>query len=342
MWFMLTCPPGLEDIVELELKEKFGFVNVVLKPFNIQGRVLVDMQSSNVNDLLSMKSIHHVRRYISTFTVSSSKDGLKEIYDVVYSLDLSEFLPKTGSFRVTSERIGIHEYTSMDVQRIAGQAIVDKYRNRVDLENFDVEVIVDVVHDKCVVCISISRESLHKRHYRVFDHPAALRPTIAYGMVRLSNPLESNVFVDPMVGGGTILIEAALYMGSKLKLYGFDINERFLEGAKANAEAAGVLSLINFSKGDCTKLSNYISNVDRIVTNPPYGIRMEPKIGIRQLYFMFASEAYKCMNSGGRLVVITLKEGVMRKALLNANFSIVHERYTLHGDLRAKIFVAEK
>jgi len=342
MKLMLTCPPGLEDIVELELREKFGSLNVVLKPLNIQGRVIADIPDSRINEVLNLKSIHHVRKHISIFDVSTSRDGLKDIYNALYSMDLKPHLPSNASFRITSERIGVHEYTSIDVQRVAGQAIVDKYGNKVDLENFDVEVIVDVVHDKCIVDISISKESLHKRFYRVFDHPAALRPTIAYGMIRLSNPMDGNVFVDPMVGGGTILIEAALYMGSRLKLYGLDINERFIEGAKANAEAAGVLHLIKFMHGDCTRLSQFLNDIDRIVTNPPFGIRMEPKIGIRNLYSLFAVEAYKCMNDGGRLVIITLKEGIMRRALLNAGFNIVHERYVLHGNLRSKIFVAEK
>lgn len=342
MKLMFTCPPGLEDIVELELKEKFGSLDVVLKPLNIQGRVLADIPTSNINDVFSLRSIHHIRRHISIFNVSTSKDGLNEIYNTIYSMDLRDFLPPHASFRVTSERIGVHDYTSIDIQRVAGQAIVDKYGNKVDLEGFDVEFIVDVVHDKCIVEISISRESLHKRGYRVFEHPAALRPTIAYGMVRLSNPLEGNVFVDPMVGGGTILIEAALYMGSKLKLYGLDINERFIEGAKANAEAAGVSNIITLIKGDCTRLSDFICGIDRIVSNPPYGIRMEPRIGVKKLYSLFVSEAYKCMNYGGRLVTITLKEGIMRKALLTAGFNILHERYVLHGDLRTRIFIAEK
>lgn len=342
MQFMFTCPPGLEDIVELELKEKFSSLNVIQKPLNIQGRVLADIPDGRFHELLNLKSIHHVRRHIEVFDVSTDKNGLNDIYDGIYSLDLREFLSSNATFRITSERIGVHEYTSIDVQKVAGQAIVDKYRNRVDLENFNVEITVDIVHDKCIVGVAVSRESLHKRGYRVFEHPAALRPTIAYGMIRISKPLEGNVFVDPMTGGGTILIEAALYMGSKLKLYGLDINKRFIKGAKINAEAAGIANLVNFIHGDCTRLSQFINGIDRIVTNPPYGIRMEPKIGIKKLYNLFATEAYKCMNDGGRIVTITLKEGVMSKALLNAGFNIVHERYVMHGDFKSKIIVAEK
>lgn len=132
MKLMLTCPPGLEDIVELELREKFGSLNVVLKPLNIQGRVIADIPDSRINEVLNLKSIHHVRKHISIFDVSTSRDGLKDIYNAIYSMDLKPHLPSNASFRITSERIGVHEYTSIDVQRVAGQAIVDKYGNKVD------------------------------------------------------------------------------------------------------------------------------------------------------------------------------------------------------------------
>lgn len=339
---LLTCPPGIEDIVELELRDLFGPISVTPKPHGVQGRVLAEVPDDGLRKVLAMRSIHHVIRHVASFEVGPAKSSLDVIYREIEGLDLSPYLPPEATFRVTTERIGVHEFTSIDVQRAAGQAIVDRYGNKVDLKNYDVEVRVDVVENWCLVGISVTRESLHKRKYRVFEHPAALRPTIAYAMVRLAEPKPGNVFVDPMAGGGTILIEAAHFMGDRLKLYGFDINGRFVEGARVNAEAAGVAHLITFARGDCRRLSELVSGVDRVVTNPPYGVRMEPRGGVRRLYRAFAREAYKAMEPGGRLVAITLKSGTMRKALLDGGFSVAHERSVLHGDIRARVFVAEK
>lgn len=342
MKIVLSCPPGIEDIVELELRELFGPIPVTQRPNGVQGRVLADVPDDALPKVLAMKSIHHVTKHLASFEVGPSKDSLEVIYREIKGVDFSPHLPREASFRVTTERIGVHEFTSIDVQRAAGQAIVDKYGNKVDLKHFDVEVRVDVVGNWCLVGISVTKESLHKRKYRVFEHPAALRPTIAYAMVRLAEPRPGDLFLDPMCGGGTILIEAAHFMGDKLRLYGFDINGRFVKGARANAEAAGVAHLITFAKGDCRKLSELVSGVNRLVTNPPYGVRMEPRGGVRRLYRAFASEAYRAMEQSGRLVVITLKSGTMRKALLDAGFTITHARSVLHGDIRARILVAEK
>lgn len=317
---LLTCPPGLEDVVELELRENDA-KSIIKRYRGVKGLVLADVEFSKA---IRMRSIHHIIEYIASFKVEKSKQGLDTIYNKVKQLDI-RYLERDVRFRVTSERLGEHEYTSIDIQKHAGQAIVDKYHRRVDLEDYDINVIVNVIGDVCIVGVSLTKESLHKRSYRVFDHPAALKATIAYGMVRLADPKDRQRVVDPMCGSGTILIEAALY-NNNLDLYGFDINDKYIEHAKANAR----------------RLSKVIDGVDRIITNPPYGIRLEPRIGLNKLYNEFARESYKVMSNNSRLVTITLRHGMMSKALELAGFEIINKIRVMHGDLWTRIIIAEK
>ncbi|MEM2126930.1 MAG: THUMP domain-containing protein [Candidatus Bathyarchaeia archaeon] len=339
---IFTCPPGIEDIVELELRETFGDIHVDRAPDGVEGRVLADIPEDEISRIYSMRSIHHVMMKLRSFQLDTDGDPLSQIYEEIRDANLSPILPREGKFRITTERIGVHEFTSIDVQRVAGQAVVDRYGNRVDLENYDVEIRVDVIRETCLVGVSLTRESLHRRGYRVFEHPAALKPTIAYAMIRLGRPEAGMTLVDPMCGGGTIPIEAALFMGDKLKIYGLDIEESFIKGARRNSEAAGVEGLITLIKGDCRFLSRFVKNVDLMVTNPPYGVRMEPRFSIGKLYHAFAREAYRAMRVGGRLVVITLRGRRMEGALQEAGFSITHKRPVLHGDIKVKVIVAER
>lgn len=339
---ILTCPPGFEDIVVKELVENINESRATIRPYGIKGRVLAEVPNDAINLVMGMRSIHHVILYIDSFNIESSRSSLNMIYNNLKSIDFSPYLDSSKSFRITTERIGSHDYTSIDIQRVAGQAIVDSYNSKVDLKGYDVEIRVDVIDNVCLVGICLTKDSLHKRGYRIFEHPAALKPTIAYSMIRLACLKEGDKLVDPMCGGGTIPIEAACYMYGRIKIYGFDVNPRFIEGAKINARTAGVSHLITFDKVDCKKLSNKISEVDKIVTNPPFGIRMEPKQPISNLYKGFAREAYKVLTEKGYLVIITLKSGIMKKALLEAGFSITHERSVLHGEINTKVMVAVK
>ncbi len=339
---ILTCPPGIEDIVELELREFFGDIHVERPLVGVEGRVLAEIPEDSISRIYSMRSIHHVMKKLKSFQLDPGRDSLSLIYEEVKEADLSPILQRGAKFRITTERIGIHSFTSIDVQRVAGQAVVDKYGNKVDLENYDVEIRVDVIRDTCLVGASMTRESLHRRGYRVFEHPAALKPTIAYAMIRLARPEAGMTLVDPMCGGGTIPIEAALFMGEKLEIYGLDIEESFIKGARMNSEAAGVEGLITLIRGDCRFLSRFVRDVDLIVTNPPYGVRMEPRCSIEKLYRAFAREACRAMRIGGRLVVITLRGRRMEEDLRQEGFSIIHKRSVLHGDIKVKVIVAER
>ncbi|MFN4336175.1 MAG: THUMP domain-containing protein [Candidatus Nitrosocaldus sp.] len=343
---LLTCPPGLEDIVELEAKEKIPYTSISKRYMGVRGYVLLQIEDKEYDDsyyiskVLSMRSIHHVTRYITSFKIERSKDALDTIYRSVYALDLGSMLNNSTRFRVTSKRLGRHEFTSIDVQRASGKAIVDRFSSKVDLKHYDVEIRVDVVGEQCIVDIALTRESLHKRGYRMFDHPAALKASIAYAMIRLAEPSEGNILVDPMCGSGTIPIEAALYM-PRLEIYGFDVNAIYIMYARANAEHAGVGERIRFMQYDCRML-DMILTPDRIVTNPPYGIRMEPSIGIKRLYRDFARASYRTMVDGGRIVIITLKHGMMKDILSSTGFVITKDMPVMHGDLWTHIVVGEK
>ncbi|MCS7141883.1 MAG: THUMP domain-containing protein [Candidatus Nitrosocaldus sp.] len=340
---LLTCPPGLEDVVELEAMERVPYARISKRPLGVKGHLLLSISDpEQVSSVLSMRSIHHVMRYVTSFRIGRGRDALNTIYREVAALDLDGVLNAGTRFRVTSARLGRHEFTSMDVQRTAGQALVDRFSSKVDLEHYDVEVRVDVVGEQCIVGIALTRESLHRRGYRAFHHRAALKPSIAYAMLRLAEPSKGNILVDPMCGSGTIPIEAALSMRMlNLELYGMDVNGVYIDGARADAERAGVGDRIRFMQYDCRMLDSMITP-DRIVTNPPYGIRMEPGIGIRRLYTGFARAAYRAMVGGGRLVVITLKHGMMRDILSSVGFAVSRDVPVMHGDLWTHILVGEK
>ncbi|MGB9805176.1 MAG: THUMP domain-containing protein [Thermoproteota archaeon] len=342
MLIILTTSRGIEDIVEREIEEKVGAFKNRKDLMNIPGRVLVELNKESVSKLFTLRSVFHIVRFITSFEIENSKEGLRTIYNTLRSIDLSDVIEEKKKFRVTSERSGNHEFTSLDIQRVAGQAIVDSYGLKVDLENFDLEFTVDVINDKCIVGSRLTKESLHKRGYRIFNHPAALKPVLAYAMVRLADVEEGETLVDPMCGGGTIPIEAAYSYNGKIKIYGFDKVLKYVLGAKMNAEKAGVNSYIVFEKLDCALLSKRLSSIDAIVTNPPYGVRMTPRTGVGRLYRTLASEAYKTLNSNGKFIVITLKSGLMKKILKNLGFTISEERITTHGGLHPHIIVAKK
>ncbi|WAW15735.1 THUMP domain-containing class I SAM-dependent RNA methyltransferase [Peptostreptococcus equinus] len=187
-----------------------------------------------------------------------------------------------------------------------------------DKEKYPIYVFIH--KDKVVVSIDTSGISLYKRGYKEHSVKAPIRETIAAGLVHLTPWKPGRLLVDPMCGSGTILIEAAMigvnmapginreFISEKWRtidkkiwwdirreafdllndkedfiIYGYDIDPQAVEIARENAEIAGVESYIKFEVGDARDFHSD-EEYGIIITNPPYGERLEDEESIKILY----------------------------------------------------------
>jgi putative N6-adenine-specific DNA methylase len=184
-------------------------------------------------------------------------------------------------------------------------------RPSVDSKNPDILINLHISNNYCTISLDSSGESLHKRGYRVGQNEAPISEVLAAGLLQLSDWDRKSELIDPMCGSGTIAIEAAMiangiFPGHIRKNYAFhnwrnfnpelfkqleqetepgginpikisasDISRRNIDIAYKNAEAAGVLSFIDFKISDFKALE---PNTEKpfLLFNPPYGERMLP------------------------------------------------------------------
>ena len=185
-------------------------------------------------------------------------------------------------------------------------------RPSVNSKNPDIRINLHISNEYCTISLDSSGESLHKRGYRLDQNEAPMSEVLAAGLIRLSEWDRKSDFIDPMCGSGTIAIEAAmlangLYPGTVRKDFSFrnwknfnpalfeameqevmprditpvrisasDISRYNIDIAYKNAEAAGVLPLIDFKISDF-KVLEPASEKPFLLFNPPYGERMSPE-----------------------------------------------------------------
>jgi len=357
--FYATLCPGLEDVAAEEI-EKLG--RKIIEIRQNRGRVFFE-GSRKIIPVIN--SYSRILERLNVLLHRGKFSDLNEIYSAVKKLDF-EFL-RGKTFAVRSMRAGVHNFTSVDVARVAGQAVIDSFmesygeRLKVNLNEPDVIIRVEVVDDELFVGVDTTGDdALHKRWWRVYNHPAHLNATIACAMLILAEWKVRDSLIDPMCGSGTIPIEAAL-MGrnvpnmrsfayqkfcnsdlgfeeskEKMELYGVEKFRKHLEGAIRNAESAGVADTITFSQGDAMKMDGVY---DVITTNPPYGLRIWKKGMIRKLYEKFVKAAKRCMHDESRLVVITAEHRIFGDSASKAGLSLLHERFVKYGGLLTKVMV---
>jgi tRNA (guanine6-N2)-methyltransferase len=340
---MFTTNPGVEDVAAEEVKARLSAE--VLEVRSGYGRVVAEVPGEMLEYVHELRSIHRPVILLAEGEVCSESRCLRDIYEIVRGSGVERFVTPWTPFAVRAERAGEHEYTSLDIARVSGDAVIDAVRSTyglrppVDLDYPSIIVSVDVIGSRATVGIDLGGDiSWHRRGYRVYDHPAALKPTLAYAMLWLSGARDGDVILDPMCGGGTIAIEAALLFENS-HIICLDKNPRHIRGAMENAAAAGVAGRIEFIVGDARRLSRYVKEAHVLVSNPPYGIRLGSPREVRRLYEEFIAEAVGVVRKS--ITLITTEYEYVRKLIVRSGWNVVHERRVAHGNLFPHIIVAK-
>lgn len=217
----------------------------------------------------------------------------------------------------------------------------------------DYPVRVFIKKDEVTVGLDTSGESLHKRGYRKLTAKAPIAENLAAALLLLTPWKKDRILVDPFCGSGTIPIEAAMLAAGiapgktrnftaqswehvipsrlweqtreeaqagehtdiETQIQGYDIDGEMVSIARANAKLAGVEHLIHFQRRDVDKLS-HAKKYGFILTNPPYGERLEEKESLFELYRTLG-ERYRALDSWSMYVITSYEraqEAIGKKA----------------------------
>ncbi|PJJ29606.1 THUMP domain-containing class I SAM-dependent RNA methyltransferase [Lacrimispora celerecrescens] len=198
--------------------------------------------------------------------------------------------------------------------------------------------------DEVTVGIDTTGDSLHKRGYRTLTSKAPITETLAAALIMLTPWNKDRILVDPFCGSGTFVIEAAMMAANmapgmnrsflaedwknliprkcwyetmdeandlldsnvKVDIQGYDIDGEIVKAARANAESAGVDHMIHFQQRPLTALS-HPKKYGFIITNPPYGERIEEKKNLPELYRQIG-ERYKALDAWSLYMITAYEE----------------------------------
>lgn len=203
---------------------------------------------------------------------------------------------------------------------------------------------VFLMKDVVTLGIDTSGISLHKRGYRLMTSKAPITETLAAALIMLTPWRKERILVDPFCGSGTFPIEAAMMAANiapgmnrefmaeewvnlipksawyeaideandlvndkiEIDIQGYDIDGEVLKAARENARFAGVDHLIHFQERAVKDL-RHPKKYGFIITNPPYGERLEEKENLWALYREFG-ESFKKLDTWSAYMITSYED----------------------------------
>ena len=185
---------------------------------------------------------------------------------------------------------------------------------------------------------------LFRSGYRHMTAKAPITETLAAALILLTPWRKDRILVDPFCGSGTFPIEAAMIAANiapgmnrsftaeewknliprklwyetveeaqelieddiKVDIQGYDINADVIKAARQNAEDAGIAHLIHFQQRQVSEL-RHPKKYGFIITNPPYGERLEEKKDLPKLYAEFG-ESYRKLDSWSAYMITSYED----------------------------------
>lgn len=205
-------------------------------------------------------------------------------------------------------------------------------------------VRVFFMKDIVTIGIDTSGVSLHKRGYRQLSSKAPITETLAAALILLTPWRKDRILVDPFCGSGTFPIEAAMIAANmapgmnrsftaekweniiprkswyqavdeandlvddqiEVDIQGYDIDADVVKAARENAEDAGVDHLIHFQQRAVKDL-RHPKKYGFIITNPPYGERLEEKENLPDLYRELG-ESFRKLDSWSAYMITSYED----------------------------------
>ena len=203
---------------------------------------------------------------------------------------------------------------------------------------------VFLMKDIVTIGIDTSGSSLHKRGYRETAGKAPISETLAAALIMLTPWKKDRILVDPFCGSGTFPIEAAMMAANiapgmnrsftaekwnnlipkklwyeaineandlvddsvEVDIQGYDIDKDMVRIARHNAREAGVDHLIHFQERAVKDLS-HPKKYGFLITNPPYGERLEEKEALPDIYRALG-DAYRQLDSWSAYLITSYED----------------------------------
>ena len=284
-------------------------------------------------------------------------------------IDWTRWIPKGAAVAVRASSKRSKLYHTGGIEQRVRESIDAAVGGISDAEDEAIVVHARVARDRCELSIDTSGAPMHRRGWRLQTAKAPLREDLAHALIRASGWDPTMTLIDPMMGSGTIVIEAAriarriapgrdrhfafesmpgfdaqlwrrlneeAVAGERampVRVVGRDRDRGALEATKGNAERAGVLDDLELEQRSLQ--IGDLDGFEAAISNPPYGKRVQTTGPLRAAWTALG-DAIAAANSVRRVALVVPDRSLLRHSRLRLEPKLL----TDHGGLKVEFMVA--
>lgn len=371
LYLFVSCPKGLEYLLEAEVKQ-IGLKVVRVSPNGVYGE-------GSITVAYNICLWSRLANRVQVILFNGQAHNQETIYQLCNQFHWQTVFSADKTFAIEFHGQSPQIRNSMFGAQVVKDAIVDYFvkltgqRPSVARETPQIRIHAYLKNEELMVSFDLTGFSLHQRGYRTKTGGAPIKENIAAAMLIRANwphlAAHGATLYDPFCGSGTLVIEAAMMAAHiapgllrddqsvhhwaqhqehlwkklrsdallqvrplKTKLQGSDSDPRVIEHAKANATRAGVSQLVQFTLAEMRD-SKASESHGLVISNPPYGERLSEPTKLIPLYQELGQVLHERFH-GWHAAILTNSPTLAKAIGLRSE-----KQYTLYnGALECKLY----
>lgn len=329
--YFATFSPGFEEFIKKELHKKLEDLQI---EFSQESSIVFSTKKA-YDKVSKYKFFATTLLLVSPSIQQDSKEtAFVKALNTKANYNIAQKHPhntKLKTFRVMVQKgnqlIGITKQV-MD-------SVKDKIKKQTHLEHSPLKADVEfwfIIRDEKLGYIGL--KYIEKQQY--VPAKGELRPNIAYMLNVLSEPKDTDTFLDPFAGHGSIPYSRASSF-PYAKIYATDNDSHLVSEL---IKKLSPFKQITHDTQNALQLKIIKDDsIDVIVTDPPWGIYNGSNMNIADFYEDMLKEMRRVIKSDGRVIILTAKKEEMEQAILKtALFSQRKPINTLINGKKATVF----
>lgn len=305
--YFSTFITGFTEVVERSLKNMLFDLEII----NISDGIVIYKTAAPIEKVKGLGFLNNTFALIKEFKNIDSNSIRKIFREIIQEPSLEKYIQKFITRRTTFRII-----TKADQMVAVDKNLLARLEKRISENRFlsvnrtlpDVEFWFLIRRDGTgFFGLRLTR----RPNYEKTLEKGELYPELANIMCLISEPNKNDVFLDPFCGSGSIPIQRALSFPYKQVLAG-DIEPKLID--KLRNKTKKMKQQIIIGKWDVLNLKTFNdSSVDKIVTDPPWGLHSGTDLNLPKFYSDMIREFSRVLKPNGFLVILVANKELFQE-----------------------------